>query len=46
MEKPIDNFWQKRLEDLKEVLEGNNFQVFLAENAAHAKRIVMEEIFF
>lgn len=30
---------------MKEVLEGNNFEVFLADNTAHAKSIVLEEIF-
>jgi hypothetical protein len=44
MEKPIENFWQIRLNDVKTSLEGNNFDVFLAENAAQAKKIVMEEI--
>jgi len=44
MDKPIDYFWNKRLTDLKKVLEGNNFEVFLAENAAQAKQIVTEDI--
>jgi len=44
MEKPIENYWQGRLADLKGVLESNNFEVFLAENAADARRIVLEEI--
>jgi L-lactate utilization protein LutB len=44
MEKPIVNYWQGRLKELKEALEANNFEVFLADNGAEAKRIVQEEI--
>jgi L-lactate utilization protein LutB len=44
MDKPIDNYWQIRLNDLKEVLEGNNFEVFIAEDTSEAKKIVMEKI--
>ena len=44
MEKPIQNYWQRRLEDLKETLEDNNFEAFVAEDTGEAKRIVVEEI--
>jgi L-lactate utilization protein LutB len=44
MDKPIENFWQIRLNDLKKELEANNFEVFVAESAAEAKEIVMENI--
>lgn len=44
MKKPIENYWRIRLEALKERLEKNNFLVFLAEDGAEAKRIVLEEI--
>ena len=44
MEKPIEHYWMKRLEDLKESLEVNNFEVFIAGNRAEAKKIVLEEI--
>jgi L-lactate utilization protein LutB len=44
MDKPIENFWQIRLNDLKKELEANNFEVFVAENKAAAKEIVMENI--
>jgi L-lactate utilization protein LutB len=44
MDKPIENFWQVRLNDLKTELEANNFEVFVAESAAEAKEIVMEKI--
>ena len=32
MEKPIRNYWQLHLENLKEALKSNNFEVFIAEN--------------
>ena len=44
MEKPIEHYWNTRLAELKETLEGNNFEVFMAPHAADAKRIVLEEI--
>lgn len=44
MEKPIEHYWQIRLQDLKEALEANNFEVFLAADGAEARKIVMEEI--
>jgi L-lactate utilization protein LutB len=44
MEKPIVNYWQDRLKELKEALETNNFEVLLADNGAEAKKIVQEEI--
>ena len=44
MEKPIEHYWMKRLEDLKESLKLNNFEVFITGNRAEAKKIVLEEI--
>jgi len=44
MDKPVETYWQKRLHNLKEALEANNFEVFLADNAARAKTTVLEEI--
>jgi len=44
MDKPFENYWQTRLGDLKKVLESNNFEVFLADNAAQAKELVLKEI--
>ena len=44
MDKPKENFWQIRLAEVKTNLEGNNFEVFLADNAAMAQQIVLEEI--
>ena len=44
MDKPIENYWKIRLEDLKKSLEENNFEVFLANNSSEAKAIVQKEI--
>jgi L-lactate utilization protein LutB len=44
MEKPITNYWKKRLADLKTALESNNFEVFLADTKNEASKIVLEEI--
>ena len=44
MENPIANYWQIRLADLKESLEGNNFEVFMAANAVDAGHLVLEKI--
>ena len=44
MEEPVENYWRMRLVDLKEALEENSFEVFLADNTARAKEIVQEEI--
>ncbi|HPD60592.1 MAG TPA: lactate utilization protein [Thermodesulfobacteriota bacterium] len=40
----IKDYWHTRLTNLKETLEGNNFEVFIAENAGHAKTIVEDKI--
>ncbi|MBW1925410.1 MAG: lactate utilization protein [Deltaproteobacteria bacterium] len=44
MEKPIDAFWLKRLEDLKEALEANHFEVHITQTAASARELFLEEI--
>jgi L-lactate utilization protein LutB len=44
MDKPIANYWIKRLTDLKAALESNNFEVFLAENKEAAYKIALENI--
>ena len=44
MDKPIEHYWHRRVADLKKALEANNFEVFLAENAADAHKIVLGEI--
>lgn len=44
MDKPIENYWKIRLANLKEALEGNNFEVFVADSINAAKDIVLEKI--
>ncbi|HPQ44599.1 MAG TPA: lactate utilization protein [Syntrophales bacterium] len=44
MSNVIDKYWWTRMSDLKAALEENNFEVFLANNAGEAKKVVMEEI--
>lgn len=44
MNNPVGNYWQIRLAETKDALEANNFEVFLADDAAHAKQIVLQEI--
>lgn len=44
MEKPIDNYWSLRLANLKETMEANNFQVYIAEDLQSAGKIVHDEI--
>ncbi|MBC8438563.1 MAG: lactate utilization protein [Deltaproteobacteria bacterium] len=44
MKKPIDNFWNLKLASVKESLENNNFEVFIAQNAKQAKDIAVNDI--
>ena len=44
MKKPIDNYWNLKLESVKENLENNNFEVFIAQDAKAAKQIAMNDI--
>jgi L-lactate utilization protein LutB len=44
MDKPIENYWKTRLTDLKEVLDANNFETFIAMSTDAAKSIVLEKI--
>ena len=44
MDKPIETYWKNRLTDLKEVLDANNFETFIAENTDAAKSMVLEKI--
>ncbi len=45
MDKPIENYWKIRLENLKTALEANNFEVFVADSEADAKKIFLDDIF-
>ncbi len=42
MEKPIECFWSLRLAALKETLESNNFEAYIAENAEEARKTVLD----
>ena len=44
MDEPNKKYRQMRLAHVKEALEGNNFEVFLAENVEEARKVVLEEI--
>jgi len=44
MDKPIDNYWNLRLADLKVALESNNFDVFMVGSEAAAYKIVLEDL--
>jgi len=44
VDKPIEHYWKIRLKTMKEALEENNFDVFLAEDTDEAKRIALEKI--
>jgi L-lactate utilization protein LutB len=44
MENPIDNYWKLKLENVKEALESNNFEVFIADNSEEACNIVLEKV--
>jgi L-lactate utilization protein LutB len=44
MKNPIDNYWKLKLENVKEALESNNFEVFIADNSEEASKIVLEKI--
>lgn len=44
MKQPIDNYWQLRLQALKENLENNNFEVHIAKNKEEAKQIALTRI--
>ncbi len=44
MEHPVEQYWNIRLQHVKEALEENNFAVYLVDSAAEAKRVTLEEI--
>ena len=44
MKNPIDNYWKLKLENVKDSLESNNFEVFIADNSKEASKIVLENI--
>ena len=44
MDKPVDHYWNIKLNNLKETLEKNNFEVFLAGSLKEVRSIVMETL--
>ncbi len=44
MNKPVENFWQIRLANIKKALESNNFEVFIAGTTGEAQKIVLKDI--
>lgn len=44
MKQPIETYWNLRLEKVKERLEDNNFEVFIAQTAEDAKNIALTDI--
>jgi L-lactate utilization protein LutB len=44
MDNTIDHYWQIRLTNVKKMLQSNNFEAYIAENSAAAKKLVLEEI--
>ncbi len=44
MKNPVNTFWNLKLQAVKEQLETNNFEVFLADTAEKAKEIALTEI--
>ncbi|WP_300457836.1 lactate utilization protein [Desulfobacula sp.] len=44
MKNPIDHYWKLKLDAVKEVLEANNFEVFIANNSTDASKLVLEKI--
>ena len=44
MQDPIESYWSLRLETCRKALERNNFDVFIAQTAADARRIFLQDI--
>ena len=44
MDKPVDHYWNIKLDNLKENLEKNNFEVFVAGSLEDVRRIVMKTL--
>ena len=44
MDKPIENYWQLRLNDVKKELEANHFEVHIAAGVDDAKELVLNTI--
>lgn len=44
MDKPVDNYWLLRLEEVRTALEGNNFEAHVVADVNEARRLVLDDI--
>ena len=44
MKEPVKKFWQLRLQELQDQLEANNFEAYVAGDAAEAGQLIVEKI--
>jgi len=44
MDKPIDTFWELNLQELKQNLQKNGFDVYMADSVSQAKEVVLNDI--
>ncbi len=44
IKKAVGHYWEKRLNDLKETLAKNNFEVFSAKGSEETRKVVLDEI--
>lgn len=44
MDNPVNVYWSKRLNEVREALEANSFEVHMAETAAEAGRLVLDRL--
>ncbi len=44
MNRPVERYWERRLENCRKSLKSNHFEAYLANDRAGAKRIFMEDI--
>jgi len=44
MKNPIDHYWALKLESVRQTLENNNFDVFIADTAESAKELALNQI--
>jgi hypothetical protein len=44
MNSSFETYWERRLENCKAALEDNNFTVYIAQDPAHARKIVLDTI--
>jgi L-lactate utilization protein LutB len=44
VDKPIENYWSLRMQEMQEQLKSNNFETYVVENGAEAKKLILEDI--